>query len=196
MKALLSLLILTPRLLAGQDSTARRPVRFAGVEWSSSRTVAIQKMEAEGFKRVSSPKLTYPALDLAFDGKLMYYDARVYAFFTPSDALAKIQVLLLTPDAEVFDAYRKVVDNLTKKYGPPAEDVAYYKEPYKEADPQYQRETACKAGYCNIAAFWKGLLEGDLWVQITKALAVQVNYEGPSWNSEHDRRAADAAKQF
>jgi len=126
----------------------------------------------------------------------MYYDARVYAMFTPAGALAKIQVILLTPDAEVFDAYRKLVNNLTAKYGPPAEDVAYYKEPYKEDDPQYQRETACKTGYCDIAAVWKDLPEGDLWAQITKALAVQANYEGPSWSRESDRRAAEATKQF
>jgi len=56
MRTLLGTLILAPWFLAGQDSGAKRPVRFAGIEWNSSKAVVTQRMEAQGFIHVAAPK--------------------------------------------------------------------------------------------------------------------------------------------
>jgi len=156
---------------------------FADLPWGAPPAEVEAQMAGRGFalKEVDADG------DIRFDGRLFNEDAVVYAAFGPS-GLAKINLILLTPDHRAREAYASMQQFLARKYGPPASDYAVFEDPYEDGDGY--EETALAVGKATISSFWPKLAGAALWVGITDQLTVSGSYEAPDWAAVLERRQA------
>jgi hypothetical protein len=168
--------------------------RFADMKWGIPIAEAKQILMSEGFK-VSVDEDG----DLKFDGTLLDTKAGGFALFA-GGKLSKVIVILVTRDQDARKTYSDMKEVLTKKYGPPTNDYAFFTKPYYEGDGY--EEQAIRLGKGKFACYWlnapKGSTsEGDsLGLKITERLTVEIDYESPWWGSEADRRKAKGTRVF
>lgn len=158
---------------------------FAGTSWGDNIATTKEHITDAGFEFTELDDDG----DLSFDGTVMDYPSRVYAMFTPKKRLAKVSVLIATPDDDAITTYKSMVNTLKKKYGDPLTVVNNVKPPYKKG----QEQEALADGKGTMASLWGTEETGYLVVQVTEKLAVRVAYEGPDWSAESDRRTGNTS---
>jgi hypothetical protein len=170
-----------------------RDYRFGGLAWGSGAAEVQAALTKQGF---TFSKVDEDG-DYQFDGKVLGYETRIFAYMA-AERLVKVQAVLATPDEECFRTYKKMADLLVEKYGSPNSQYEKYDSPYEPGDGYEQ--TAARAGKAHISSFWftdaAEAEKGGLWLTISKSLAVHVNYEGPAWSAELTRRQSLSTKAF
>lgn len=168
--------------MAPADAAGAPP--FAGVPWLSSAVTVKAILQSKGFTfiKVDSDG------DLDFSGAINGKNVRVYAFLTPARTLVKMQVVFVTSNDEALNYYVEMKATLSTKYGAPAKHYEFWMDPYTEADSESEHETALAVGKGVFSSFWEFSDGGGLYEEITKGLAVSLNYESPGWHIELQRR--------
>ena len=165
---------------------------FAGIPWGSSDATVKHVMAERGFTFSKKDDDG----DLDFKGDINGRSVVIYEMMTPSRHLVKAQVIFETPDDEAISFYGDFKQTLVGKYGDPSHSFAFYSYPYTDDDPESQHETAIAVGKGDFASFWDFDNQGGIWIQITKKLAVQANYESAGWHAEVTRRKSNGNSVF
>ncbi len=165
---------------------------FGGVPWGSKPETIKSMLQAQGytFEKIDSDG------DLDFDGNVNGVEAKLYAYLTPEHRLVKTQVSCVTPDDDAIDFYHTLRDSLTVKYGDPSSNFEFYSDPYSDTDSDSDKATAISVGDGQLAAFWAYTDGSAMYVEVTKALNVNVSYESVGWPKELDRRKAAGISSF
>lgn len=127
--------------------------------------------------------------DLELHGDLFDTPAIVYAFFSPTDGLVKVQVRLETGKTPPRETFRRVVSRLTERYGH-AETFELYKAPYAKGDGQ--EDEAIRLGKGLLYSTWgsdEGPGRAAVVVRATRQV-VGLDYESSAWATELERRRA------
>lgn len=177
-----------PLLLAsaaqGQD------IKFADLRWGTRDAEVKSTLAAAGFTYIKTDEDG----DLVFTGRALDHTARLYAFMTPDRSLVKVQVSVATDNDEVRSTYARMRNSLIEKYGTPTNDFHFFSQPYYEGDGY--EETAISVGKGTFAVFWIRPGNGNLTLEISKALALNVEYESPAYHAEKVRRDQKAERIF
>jgi len=156
--------------------------------------------EAVARQTLSAKKYRFVRKDddgnLIFHGEVFGDSASVLLFMNNSSQLAKVAVIIITPDEDARRTYDNLKRSLIAKYGEPTDDFHFFSSPYEENDG-YEL-TAFRVGKATFASYWhpgpgKNV---PVSIDITQRLNVEVTYEGPGWTEESARRRAKAAKDF
>ena len=190
MKTLIAVLLIIPSLMVAQQQR----YSFANIPWGASAEVVRQGMSEQGltFTRVDEDG------DLNFKGTLVGYSAGAVALMNPAGQLVKTIVLIYVDDAKARQEYRATKDVLTTKYGAPTNCFEYFKSPYEEGDGY--EEQAIKLSKAVFTCFWgdpsHAAGNGSISLEITTKLNLRLEYEGPNWHADFERRKAKATKAF
>ena len=158
---------------------------FDGVPWGASDALVKQMLGANGgFVFVKQDAEG----DLHFTGEVNGRKVLIFEFMTPARRLVKSEINFLTDDDEAISYFHDVADAQRSKYGEPTKSFAFYKDPYSNADSESDHETAFKVGKAELANFWTFSDGGAVYVDITKFLTVDLNYESAEWSKEFARR--------
>jgi len=136
--------------------------------------------------------------DLNFKGTLVGYSATAVALMNPAGQLVKTIVLIYVDDAKARQEYRAMKDVLTTKYGAPINCFEYFKSPYEEGDGY--EEQAIKLSKAVFTCYWGDLSHaagnGSISLEITTKLNLRIEYEGPNWHTDFERRKTKETKAF
>src|SRR5262245_35654069 len=174
--------------------TARR--QFADIPWGSSATAV-----KAGMQRMSLTLREQDAAgDLRFDGLLAGRKAIVYALMNAQDQLTKIQVSVITDDAQAIRVWESISSDLSERYGKPTLGGRFFNDPYREGDGH--EEQAVRRGQATLTYLWGddpaalGPDDASVITTVTEALNVQIVYESGRWPADSRRRKAGAVKSF
>jgi len=181
---------MVPSLLIGQQ----QGLTFAGIPWGANTGAVRQGMTQQG--------LTFTNVDedgdQNFKGNLMGHSATAVALMNPAGQLVKTIVLIYVDDVKARQEYRDMKEVLTTKYGAPGKCFEYFKSPYKEGDGY--EEQAIKLSKAVFMCFWgdpsHAARNASISLEITTKLNLRVEYEGPDWQSDFERRKAKQTKAF
>ncbi len=161
---------------------------FSDIPWNTQAQSVMKKLKDAGFKQIRKDKQG----DITFRGTLLGHDAAGMAMFAEG-RLAKVLVMLSTPDEMAREGYTQVRDVLITKYGQPAHTTVTFLEPFHQGDG-YEAE-AIRSGKGIFVTQWNE--DGEqLILNITSSLAVAVTYESPDWAAELERRKSKGAAAF
>jgi hypothetical protein len=166
---------------------------FAGLQWGSTRESVKQALAPLGYTFI---KLDEDG-DLDYKGELLGYPATMYFFFTPSGALTKVEMTIITPKTKNRETYNEMKEMLIQKYGQPMEDFHFFSSPYYEGDGY--EDQAFRLGKATFSTYWKhpGKTGNEMAsLEITPGLNIRVGYEAPGWHDEVARRKAILTKVF
>jgi len=181
MKTILRAALLSLAFLLSPIAQAQSPL-FADIKWGSTVEEVKRQLIGKGFK----PTATDKDGDLKFEGKLLGETMAGWAMFS-NKKLAKVFIVLATPDRRAIDKYNEVRKVLVEKYGDPSDTFKMFRRPYYEGDGY--EEQAIRLGKARYSTFWGN----GLYVAITDRLAVTITYESDEWGEEGDRRRAKSA---
>ena len=89
-------------------------------------------------------------------------------------------------------------DVLTTKYGAPINCFEYFKSPYEEGDGY--EEQAIKLSKAVFTCYWgdpsHAAGNASISLEITTKLNLRIEYEGPNWHTDLERRKAEETKAF
>ncbi len=157
---------------------------FDGVPWGAADALVKQTLGAQGFVFVKQDADG----DLDFSGEISGQKVLIWEFMTPARKLVKAEVAFATDDDEAISFFHEVAGTTTSKYGAPTKSFAFYKDPYSDADSESDHETAFKVGKAELANFWTFSDGGAVYIEVTKRLTVDLNYESAAWEKELARR--------
>jgi hypothetical protein len=189
-KTLIAVLLMVPSLMVAQQ----RSLTFASIPWGAGAAAVKQGMSQQG--------LTFTKIDedgdLNFKGTLVGYSATAIALLNPAGQLVKTIVLIYVDDAKARQEYRDMKDVLSTKYGAPSNCFEYFKSPYEEGDGY--EEQAIKLSKAVFTCFWgdpsHATGDGSISLEITTKLNLRLEYEGPNWHADLERRKAKETKAF
>lgn len=164
---------------------------FSELQWGSSKASVRDTLVAAGFPTVRQDSDG----DLRFDGgTLLGFKSGGWAMFS-GEGLAKVQVVLLTPNNKARETYKRLRDTLRDKYGAPTQTFEYFTRPYYEGDGY--EEQAIRLGKGIFSTFWEHKpTKQSIHLQITERLVVSVSYESGQWSEESERRKKRETKAF
>lgn len=134
--------------------------------------------------------------DFRFEGTLAGVQSVGFAIFV-NNSLAKVTVSLLTRERDARTRYTDMKEILSRKYGSPTDDFAFFNRPYYDGDGY--EEQAIRLGKGTFACYWMGAKtgrRGNLGLAITERLTIQVSYESPLWKLEFERKKAKGTQVF
>jgi hypothetical protein len=175
-------------LTMGSFAAAQETPSFGEVPWGTAATKVRHALGAKGFtfEKVDSDG------DLDFSGQINGQKVFIYEFLNPQRELVKSLVVFATADDEAIGFYHDLIDTLSGKYGSPQKHFEFYMDPYTDEDSESEHETAFAVGKADFGSFWDFDDGGHMWVEISKKLTVNVNYESTAWPAELSRRKNSA----
>jgi hypothetical protein len=175
-----------------QDSTLKEAgeirYRFLDIPWASQASKTRAELTSHGF----TVSATDRDGDIPFSGRILDHEVIGWAMMSPTDGLAKIQIVFQTRNGVGYrDIYREVVSTMTQKYGA-GEDHAWFESPYTSGDGY--EDTAIRVDKGHVYTTWAGLggTATGLIVDISKELSIDVQYESSLWHKEVERRRSKA----
>ncbi len=174
-----------------QQPRLEESYNFADMEWGLPSAEVRQILDSKGFK-VSADTDG----DLKFEGALLSTEVVGWALLA-RDKLAAVTVNFITRDQDARRTYADMRDVLAKKYGTPSNNFKFFRKPYYDGDGY--EDQAIKLGKATFACYWVGSekgKEGDLAINITEQLTVEIRYEAPFWAQEAARRKEKGTRIF
>lgn len=178
-----------------QAQAPREPLRFAGLDWDSSRTVFSRALAARGFTRANSLDFSQVAL-----GDIAPIDWRGEAFGQPvlltteMDRAGRLIAVTLryqsNPRGSAIQEYTAMAEAVRRRHGPWAVQV----EPGRPVDEEHFGRFAATRRYGprTAATLWTDDSGGAAVVQLDGASVLWLRYESPRWEAA-TRERMDAA---
>lgn len=183
--------VVTMALAAAANAQTAAPAepRFADLPWGSSVAAVDKAVTALGLK---AEKRSDEG-DAQYFGKLFDHEAVVMTMMSPK-GLVKVHVAIAPPGSEAVGLYRRIVSNITPKYGTPKEAVETYVEPFSRGDGM--EELALRAGKATFKNLWVAPGASAMLLEINKDLLITLVYESDGWSEESERRTKKAKAIF
>ena len=171
---------------AGASGGQEKPekILFAGIEWETDLGGVKEAMVTKGY--IFSDTTKYG--DLLFTGEVAEEDALIKATIDSSRSVCQFVIILLTEEHEARQKFRELKNLLSKSYGEPDENFNLFLPPYREGDGY--EEQAIRNNKAHIASMWlvRGQEGGGFVLQISNELQIRIQYDGPKFAAELDRR--------
>ncbi|ACO46238.1 hypothetical protein DEDE109153_01105 [Deinococcus deserti] len=181
------LLALVAVLLLSFTTYASAAINFASLEWGLTANQAHAIMLKKGYKFVAVVPVD-GARDVRYTGIVGTASANIFLKYNSDDELACVTVITeeVSSPMQLFNA---LSSTLTEKYGAPESEQDKRSAQFEDITSVTQLSQGIRLGEVYMETYWSDD-EAGVAIETLKGGNIRLDYYGPLWQDEYDRREA------